>query len=406
MSILLVGLVFGQTQKRVIPINAADAESIEITIEVKPTPPSKDRPNMQLAILLDTSNSMDGLINQAKSQLWTIINQCSKASYNGQVPNLTIAVFEYGNDRLPATEGYIRQVLPFTNDLDAVSKELFSLTTNGGEEYCGTVIEKAIKRLDWSDNPNDYKAIYIAGNEPFTQGQFSYKEACSLARSNNIIVNTIHCGAYDTGIQGMWQHGASLASGQYLNINQDRKVVHIATPYDDDLTRLGSEINETYVWYGTAREQNHYRQNQIAQDRNAGMMGGMARLSRSSAKASKSYRNTKNDLVDAIEEEGVKKLGEVKSEELPKAMQGMDQDEQVKFVKEQKAKRESIRNEIANLETKRQAFLAKKRKDQAKDTLGDAITITIIDQLKINGFKIEVPVEVNNDKDKQEQASE
>ena len=30
---------------------------------------------IQLAILLDTSNSMDGLINQAKSELWTIVNE-------------------------------------------------------------------------------------------------------------------------------------------------------------------------------------------------------------------------------------------------------------------------------------------------------------------------------------------
>lgn len=30
---------------------------------------------MQMAILLDTSNSMDGLIEQAKSQLWKIVNE-------------------------------------------------------------------------------------------------------------------------------------------------------------------------------------------------------------------------------------------------------------------------------------------------------------------------------------------
>ena len=36
---------------------------------------SEEPPRVQLALLLDTSNSMDGLIDQAKSQLWKIVNE-------------------------------------------------------------------------------------------------------------------------------------------------------------------------------------------------------------------------------------------------------------------------------------------------------------------------------------------
>ena len=78
-----------------------------------------------MAILLDTSNSMDGLINQAKSQLWTIVEQFAKAKKNGQTPLLRVALFEYGNTRLPAAEGYIRQVVPLIDDLDKLSQSLF-----------------------------------------------------------------------------------------------------------------------------------------------------------------------------------------------------------------------------------------------------------------------------------------
>ena len=35
---------------------------------------SKNSPKIQAAILLDVSNSMDGLIEQAKAQLWTMVN--------------------------------------------------------------------------------------------------------------------------------------------------------------------------------------------------------------------------------------------------------------------------------------------------------------------------------------------
>jgi hypothetical protein len=39
---------------------------------------------VQLAILLDTSNSMDGLIDQAKSQLWKIVNEMSRSKKGGR----------------------------------------------------------------------------------------------------------------------------------------------------------------------------------------------------------------------------------------------------------------------------------------------------------------------------------
>ena len=42
-----------------------------------------------------------------------------------------VALYEYGKDSIPASEGYLRQILPLTDDLDEVSKQLFALTTNG-----------------------------------------------------------------------------------------------------------------------------------------------------------------------------------------------------------------------------------------------------------------------------------
>ena len=56
---------------------------------------------IQLAILLDTSNSMDGLIGQAKSQLWKVVNELARSKRHGVHPSLEVALFEYGNDGLP-----------------------------------------------------------------------------------------------------------------------------------------------------------------------------------------------------------------------------------------------------------------------------------------------------------------
>src|SRR5262245_11997462 len=98
----------------------------------RPAPPD-ERQLVQVALLLDTSNSMDGLINQARTQLWAIVNEFSHCRRDARIPRLQVAVYEYGNNRLCPQDGWIRMVLPFTDDLDRVSEQLWALRTCGGD---------------------------------------------------------------------------------------------------------------------------------------------------------------------------------------------------------------------------------------------------------------------------------
>src|SRR5580693_164582 len=101
-----------------------------------PTKASPPAPTVQIAILLDTSNSMDGLIDQAKTQLWNVVNEFVHARKGGRPPAIQVALFEYGKSSLPSQEGYVRLILPLTENLDRASEELFALKTNGGDEFC------------------------------------------------------------------------------------------------------------------------------------------------------------------------------------------------------------------------------------------------------------------------------
>ena len=153
-----------------------------------------ETPKIQLAILLDTSSSMDGLIDQTRNQLWQVVNEFASAKQAGKTPILEIALFDFGNDGNAVSAGYVRRLNGFTRELDAVSQGLFSLTTNGGSEYCGYAIETAINDLQWSQSASDIKIIFIAGNESFRQGPIPYQRAVQLARQNGISINTIHAG--------------------------------------------------------------------------------------------------------------------------------------------------------------------------------------------------------------------
>ena len=319
MLVLLIAGTLAAAKSPTVIIKVEGAEAEFPHAHSKP-PFRGHRPTVDVAILLDTSNSMDGLINQAKSQLWTIVQQFAKAKKQGQTPMLRVALFEYGNMGLPASEGYIRQVVPLSDDLDKLSEALFGLTTNGGDEYCGQVIDVAVKSLDWSKEPNGYKAIFIAGNEPFTQGQVDYRTACKQAIERGIVVNTIHCGNSEEGRRGMWQDGAKLAEGESFNIDQDRAVVQIRCPQDEIIIRLNTELNKTYLWYGAESDRRSYSENQVAQDANAGSISAPTLAARATVKASSGYSNRNRDLVETLREDK-EILRRVKAEELPEPLQ-------------------------------------------------------------------------------------
>ncbi len=334
------------------------------------------KPLVQVAILIDTSNSMDGLIGQAKSQLWKIVNEFNHARQDGQMPEVQVALFEYGNNSLSAQAGWIRKVSDFTTDLDLISEKLFALRTNGGEEYCGWVIKDALDRLEWSPSPRAYKAIFIAGNEPFTQGPVDYTDPCKAARARGIIVNTIHCGDERTGVDTMWRDGARLADGKFLVINQDRAVAYVEAPQDKEIAKLSSDLNSTYLAYGRDGAESVVRQEM--QDRNAATVASAgAVVARAVAKSSAHYSNSKWDLVDAAKDKDFK-LDALKEAELPAAMQALPPAARKEFVEEKAQERGELQTRINTLNAAREKYVAAKMKEIVTTNTLDSVVITTV----------------------------
>lgn len=346
--------------------------------------PKPDGERIQLAILLDTSSSMNGLIDQARSQLWRIVNQLGSARRDGKLPRLEIALYEYGNSSLPADRGYIRQVLPFTGDLDRVSEELFALQTGGGDEFCGQVIAGATADLAWAEGA--LKLMYVAGNEPFTQGPVDYRKAIAAARERGITIDTIYCGDAKTGIVGGWRAGAVLAQGTYLTIDQNRTVAHVAAPQDAEIARLGGLLNETYLAYGSAGLASVARQ--AAQDSNAAKHGPGSTVARSVSKANPYYDNSAWDLVDA-RRRGKLDWKKVPEAELPEALRGKSPEEREAFVKAQADRRAELQRRINELEKDRQRHVAARAAGAAPDTLDRAIIATVRAHAEKRGFRFE-----------------
>lgn len=344
------------------------------------TPKPEKEQTIMLALLLDTSNSMDGLIDQAKSQLWKIVNELASAKCgDGSKPKIKIALYEYGNDGLPSSEGYIRQVSTLTNDLDLISEKLFALRTNGGSEFCGHVIRTSLNQLDWSASSADLKMIFIAGNEPFTQGSVSYREACGLAKEKGVIVNTIYCGDFNEGLNSNWKDGADVAGGTFMSIQQNSKTVYVATPYDDRLSDLNDRLNKTYVYYGSTGS--YKKEQQLAQDKNAESYGAANKAERAVSKSSHAYTNSNWDLVDA-EKDDAKVIEKAKDEELPAEMKGMTVDQRKAYVKGKSDERAKIQTEIQTVNKQRQEYIIKNTPKEQEGMLDAAMINSIKSKAK------------------------
>jgi len=322
-----------------------------------PAEPPRDNvlDTVQIALLLDTSSSMDGLINQARSQLWNMVDQMGRMTrvVDGKTRGVKVelALYEYGNDRLQARDGFIRQVVPFTGDLDKVSESLHGLTTNGGSEYVGQVIETAVKSLQWSPDATALRFVFVAGNEEFDQGPVSAATAMSAAAKKDIHVQLIYCGGKDA----TWERAARLAMSDLMTIDQNHVARHIASPQDADILRLGNELNSTYLAYGEEGEASVARQAKA--DASSAKMSPKVALERAQLKGKKAYSNSNWDVVDAVDKDG-RFLEKAKDDNLPQVLRGRPLAEKQKIVAGNAAKRAELKAEIAKLEAERNKFLA------------------------------------------------
>lgn len=368
----------------------------------KPAAPEKGKA-IDLVLCLDVSGSMNGLIDSAKIRLWDIVNELARMK---PTPNLRVALYSYGATAYPADKGWVRKEVDLTEDLDDVYKMLNALRTGGGDEYVARVTKTALDEQKWSTDKDALKLIFVAGNEPVDQDkQVTLEDVAGNAKKAGVIVNTIYCKyGHDVEIAG-WANFAAQCGGKHMDIDMNRaaRQVVVKTEYDDQIIKLGEELNKTYLAYG--REGKERALNQVAQDKNAANAplakgaGGAApppaaAIARAESKAGALYRNSTWDLVDRMKEKDFD-ITKIKEDELCDELKKLKPEERLAYIKKKAEERGNIQKKIADLSTKRQkqveAELAKKPKSNAEKALDEALKSIIRDQAKSKGF--ETPAE-------------
>jgi hypothetical protein len=349
---------------------------------------------LEMVFVLDTTASMGGLLEGAKQRIWGIVNEVMQSSSH---PAVRIGLVAY-RDR---GDKYVTRILPLTNDLDKVYSTLMDYRAEGGGDVPENVrraLADGVGQAGWSQSSSRVaQIIFLVGDAPPHEDYKDEPDTTTTtiqALQQGMIVNTIQCGNI-AGTREVWQAIAQRGQGQYFSIAQDGGVQAIATPYDEQLGALGTELGGTYVAYGGgAGSAGEVYRDRIAANTSV-METRVATQAAPSARAERAMNKAVNseayvgDLLQSIENGSVK-LESIKDEDLPADLRKLSPDARKQEIEKRLAARRDLRAQIVALSKQRDEFIATERRKQnggKQSGFDAAVTTALKEQLSRKGIK-------------------
>jgi Mg-chelatase subunit ChlD len=336
----------------------------------RPRPPPEEqardeRPVLDVVFALDTTGSMGGLLEGAKQKVWSIASRMASGT---PTPRVRVGLVAYRDEG----DAYVTQVYGLTEDLDAVYKNLRTFQAGGGgdgPEAVQTALADAVDKMQWSDARRAAKMIFLVGDAPaHDQDRGRLMAASRRAIGKGIVVNTIRCGG-DSTAEGQFREVARLADGRFDSIDQTGGVLAVATPFDDELSKLNGALADTAIYAGR-REVQAAGEARRADSKALAAPAAADRVSyvsKSGGRGMGAGAVGALDLTDAPE-----KAATLKEDELPPAMQKLPPAERVELAKKQQAQRQELEKKIAEVAKKRDGYLATEVKEK-KDSFDSRV---------------------------------
>ena len=345
-------------------------------------PPSAQDHSIEVIFILDTTSSMSGLIQAAKEKIWSIATTMASAQQNPDIRMGLVAFRDRG-------DAYVTRVFDLSEDLDTMYASLMDFRAAGGgdgPESVNQALYDAIHRISWSEQGNVYKVAFLVGDAPphmDYQNDVKYPDTLAEARRKGIIVNTIQSGQHQN-TRPAWQEIASLGHGDYFQVEDSGNAVAVATPFDEELSKLGVELEATRLYYGDDKARKAQKRKLEANARLREELSTEALARRSAYNATASGKKNflgESELVEMVTS-GRIALEEIQQEELPASMQMMAAEEQMEVITEQAQRREELQQKIEKLSESRNRFIKEKvdAAGGADDSLDEKIYRAVKDQ--------------------------
>lgn len=266
------------------------------------TSPSRGRESIDVVLCLDLSGSTNGLLDDVREKLWDVINQVN--SYR-PAPELRIGVVAFSRPSFGAKNGYVKVLQKLTNDFDQLSFELYKLkpTVEKGDQLVGEAIRVSVKQMNWSDDKDALKVIFLVGNGMVNAGVDNYRESCELASERKIVIHSLYCRTrnnFEKELPG-WREIARLTGGEQYDIRIHKRTPLVLTSTNiPEFRELAGQLTGTYLYYGENGLERYKMMASI--DKNALLANEMTFESRLFYKISDRYQfHQQNwDLIDHL----------------------------------------------------------------------------------------------------------
>jgi hypothetical protein len=210
-----------------------------------------------------------------------------------------------------------------------------------------------------------------------------YPVTLEAAKRKGIIVNAIQSGQHQN-TRPAWQQIAALGQGEYFQVEESGNTVAVATPFDEKLSALAAELEDTRLYFGNkeAKKAQQAKLDANARLRKELSTEALARRDTFNATASgKTNLLGDRELVDAITS-GRVELDEIEEENLPASLQALAPAEQMEVIGEQAKRRDELQQEIRKLSESRSRYIKQKVEAEggAEDSLDEKIYGAVKDQ--------------------------
>lgn len=318
---------------------------------------SVTQPIIDVVFVLDTTASMDGLIRTAKDKIWSIATTMTSAQ---QTPNIRIGIVGF-RDR---GDEYVTRVIDLSDDLDSVYAGLMDFQAAGGgdgPESVNKALYDAVHNMSWRQDAQAYQAIFLFGDAPPHMDYLNeqkYPEILATAAQKGIIVNTVQCGQENMTVAS-WKSIAALGHGKYFQVEQAGSAVAMNTPFDDEMAKLSSRLDDTRLFYGSKDEKMKMESKVKATKKLERESSTSSLASRGAFNASKGGRKNllgNNELVDAVTT-GEVTLEEIDQDSLPEELRSMAPAAQRDAIIQKASEREELQVQIKELAKKRDDYI-------------------------------------------------
>lgn len=353
---------------------APHAQGAELQMQIQPR---GDRPNIEVAFVLDTTGSMGGLIEGAKEKIWSIASQIARGK---PTPRLKVALVAYRD----IGDEYVTKKFDLTNDLDSVFVNLKSFHAAGGgdePEHVGRGLGEAVSQLSWSKEPNTLKMIFLVGDAPphiYNDG-WNYRDWAKEAAKRNIVVNTIRCGM-SASTELAWREIARPSGGSFITIQQSGGMVAMATPYDEKMAKLNAEIATKTIYVGEEK----------ARRKSKALSEDVAAMPAASAADRASFMHASGAAMGPAAVGGSRlitaptELATVKDADLPEDLRTLDAAKRKERVAELSKERSALEGELSKLAARRDEWV-KKNAPKKADSFDSKVTEVLKDKAQAIG---------------------